>query len=335
MCDQRSGHRARPLSRPVGLAPGPDRPAECRAHLTAELGSQGLRRPSTGAEPIAGVKAAPEADETVLAVGIEHRGCKTLPAILVPDVVQCAHRVFSARVVGLEVLQGAVALGAKTVSESRAARPTIESTSRVRMLAGRLFATKAWRPGWRRSRSARRSGAGVLRAPRKHGRARGWRRGRRTAASPSRLLRRGRSRAVWRSSGRGLAEVLPHGDPEVAAPAGMHDDAGTNLTVVIVEERQAVGLSALPVRFVGDDDGDVGLDPRKQPAQVGVGVGDDIGRRFRPSTCADAVPHVEGIAAQPWEPRPERHPGKRTARPPDRPGRGVPRGPCPGHTALP
>ena len=55
-------------------------------------------------------------------------------------------------------------------------------------------------------------------------------------------------------------EVLSHGDPEVSTSGGHHHDAGTDLTIVVVKERKPVGLPALPIRLVGDDDGDVGLD---------------------------------------------------------------------------
>ena len=76
-------------------------------------------------------------------------------------------------------------------------------------------------------------------------------------------------------------KVLSHRDPEVSASGGHYHDAGTDLTNVIVEERQAVGLPALPVHVIGDDDGDVGLDSRKQATEVDVRVRGDIGRGAR------------------------------------------------------
>jgi hypothetical protein len=60
--------------------------------------------------------------------------------------------------------------------------------------------------------------------------------------------------------GRGLAEILPQCNPEVSDSCRHHDDAGTNLTVIIVEEGKAVRLSALPVPLVDDYDGDLGFE---------------------------------------------------------------------------
>jgi hypothetical protein len=55
-------------------------------------------------------------------------------------------------------------------------------------------------------------------------------------------------------------KVLSYRDPEVSSSSGHHHDAGTDLTIVIIKERQPVWLPAFPVRIVDHHDGDVGLD---------------------------------------------------------------------------
>ena len=58
------------------------------------------------------MKAIPEANQSVLTVDLEHLCREPQPPILIPDVVQRAHRIIRTRVVGLQLLERAVALGA-------------------------------------------------------------------------------------------------------------------------------------------------------------------------------------------------------------------------------
>jgi hypothetical protein len=58
------------------------------------------------------VKAIPEPNETVLTADVEHLCGEPLPPVLKPHVVQRAHRIIRTRVVGLQLLERAVPLGA-------------------------------------------------------------------------------------------------------------------------------------------------------------------------------------------------------------------------------
>src|SRR5580704_3559057 len=78
-----------------------------------------------------------------------------------------------------------------------------------------------------------------------------------------------------------VVNVLPDRDPEISASRGHHHDAGTDLTSVIVEERQPVWLPALPVPLVRHDDSDVRLDAGKQRTEVPVGARGDLGSSTR------------------------------------------------------
>ena len=208
------------------------------------------------------VKAIPKADQPVLTVGVEH-GCReTLPPILVPDVVQRTHRFITTRVVGFKLLQRAVTLGAHPSAKARTLRSQVgedlaqpegrkpEIPEHFECVAELMDRDEV--EEWLQIQAT--CAVGVCR-------------------KQSRITARRRR----------LVKVLSHCDPEVSASGGHHDDAGTDLTIVIVKERQPVWLPALPVRLIGHDDGDVGLDSWKQATEVDVGVRGDIGRD--PRSC--------------------------------------------------
>src|SRR5579862_5756333 len=69
------------------------------------------------------MKAIPEANQSVLTIGIEHLCDEPLPPVLKPDVVQWAHRALTTRVVGLQLLERAVRLGAHPSRKLSTLRP--------------------------------------------------------------------------------------------------------------------------------------------------------------------------------------------------------------------
>src|ERR1700733_403533 len=103
------------------LTPISDRAPKGRADFGCE--KRGQRR---GCGPIVDaigrVKALPEANQSVLAVDLEHLCREPLPPVLEPDVVQRAHRIVRTRVVGLQLLEPAVPVGAHPSGKLRTSR---------------------------------------------------------------------------------------------------------------------------------------------------------------------------------------------------------------------
>lgn len=300
---------------PSALSPCPKCSAESLAHLSLEERSHGRCRRLTSPESIDSVKATPKAHQSVLAVGAEHVRRESLPSILVPDVVQWAHRMLAAGVMGFELLERAVALGPHPSGET----PTLRPNARQHLECVQAF--------WLLRRDERvECQVGEDLAQPERGQSE-------VAQSLERMTElmngdeveerlqiqaavavRVRREQPSIAAGRCFTELLTNCDPEVTASGGHHDDARADLTDVIVEERQTVGVSALPVRFIGNDNGDLWLASGEEVAEVGVGVCGDSGRGLGACERAVAVTHFERIAVEAPEPRSKRHLLQRTDR---------------------
>ena len=118
----RRRHAKEGRQRDLAPAPVSDRASEGPADFVCEQRRQRRRCGLAGWDTVGCVKAIPEAHQSFLTVDVEDLCRESLPPVLKPHVVQRAHRVITTGVVGLQLYERAVALGAHPSGKRSTAR---------------------------------------------------------------------------------------------------------------------------------------------------------------------------------------------------------------------